>query len=163
MRQIICLTTWQMRKERKKEKFDPQGRIMQQDIRWKQRFANYEKALGQLDEALKVVNPTLLERAGIIQMFEFTSELAWNTLRDYLQNQGINDITGSRDATRKAFKHGIIEDGTNWMKMLESRNLTSHIYDETIAETILQDVKNIYHKLFKELQTILQTKQKDKD
>jgi nucleotidyltransferase substrate binding protein (TIGR01987 family) len=136
---------------------------MQQDIRWKQRFANYQKALGQLDDALKVKNPTLLERAGIIQMFEFTSELAWNTLRDFLQNQGINDITGSRDAIRKAFKHGIIEDGTNWMKMLESRNLTSHIYDEKVAESILQDVKNIYHQLFKELQDTLQIRQKDKD
>jgi nucleotidyltransferase substrate binding protein (TIGR01987 family) len=134
---------------------------MQSDIRWKQRFANYEKALGQLDEALKVISPTLLERAGIIQMFEFTSELAWNTLRDYLLNQGINDITGSRDAIRKAFKHGIIEDGTNWMKMLESRNLTSHIYDEKVAESILLDVRNIYHKLFIELQTTLLTKLKD--
>jgi nucleotidyltransferase substrate binding protein (TIGR01987 family) len=130
--------------------------MMQQDIRWQQRFANYQKAFAQLDEAIHTIKPTVLERAGIIQMFEFTAELAWNTLKDYLQNQGINDITGSRDAIRKAFKSGLITDGMNWMKMLESRNLTSHIYNEDVADTILTDVIKIYHPLFKELLSTLE-------
>jgi nucleotidyltransferase substrate binding protein (TIGR01987 family) len=134
---------------------------MQQDIRWQQRLNNYKKAFAQLDEAIQTKNPTSLERAGIIQMFEFTAELAWNTLKDYLLNQGINDITGSRDAIRKAFKHGLIQDGMNWMKMLESRNLTSHIYNENVADTILNDVVQVYHKLFQELLQILESKLKE--
>ncbi|GAB1467832.1 nucleotidyltransferase substrate binding protein [Candidatus Cloacimonadota bacterium] len=131
---------------------------MQQDIRWRQRFENFQHALAQLDEAVITEKPSPLERAGIIQIFEFTSELAWNTLKDYLQNQGVTDITGSRDAIRKAFKHGLITDGTNWMKMLESRNLTSHLYNEDVAISILSDVITIYHPLFKELQTFLSAK-----
>ncbi len=134
---------------------------MQQDIRWQQRFTNYKKAFAQLDEAIQTKRPSTLERAGIIQMFEFTAELAWNTLKDYLQNQGINDITGSRDAIRKAFKHGLLQDGMSWMKMLESRNLTSHIYNENVADTIMTDVINIYHPLFKELLQVLESKLTD--
>lgn len=130
---------------------------MQNDIRWQQRFENYKKAYMQLVGALTITQPSNVERAGIIQMFEFTAELAWNTLKDYLSDQGINDITGSRDAIRKAFKNGLIRDGVNWMKMLESRNLTSHIYNEDIADDILRDIQKIYHSLFEELLTTFNT------
>jgi len=136
---------------------------MQQDVRWQQRFANYKKAFAQLNVAIQTQNPSVLERAGIIQMFEFTAELAWNTLKDYLLNQGINDITGSRDAIRNAFKHGLLQDGMSWMKMLESRNLTSHIYNEDVADTILTDVIHIYYPLFKELLQTLESKRDESE
>ena len=129
---------------------------MRADIRWQQRFANFCKALAQLDEAVLVVNPSQLERAGIIKIFGFTAELAWNTLKDYLNEQGINELTGSRDAVRAAFKNGIIQDGMNWMKMIDSRNQTSHIYKEEIAEDILHDIQKVYHPLFHELLTTLE-------
>jgi nucleotidyltransferase substrate binding protein (TIGR01987 family) len=132
---------------------------MQQDTRWQQHFASYKKAFAQLDKAIQTQNQTVLERAGIIQMFEFTSEPAWNTRKDNLLNQGINDITVSRDAIRKAFKHGLLQDGINWMKMQESRTQTSHIYNEDVADTILTDVVQIYHPLFKDLFQILESKQ----
>ena len=134
---------------------------MQHDIRWRQRFENFRKAYAQLDGALKITQPNIVERAGIIQMFEFTFELAWKTLKDYLYEQGMNEITGSRDTIRKAFSLDLISGGSDWMKMLESRNLTTHIYDEDIATDILADIINRYNPLFLELQKTLNKLQDD--
>ncbi|PKN72395.1 MAG: nucleotidyltransferase [Candidatus Cloacimonetes bacterium HGW-Cloacimonetes-3] len=131
---------------------------MEADIRWQQRFENYKKALNQLDSALQITSPSIVERAGIIQMFEFTAELAWNTLKDLLEYQGENNIVGSREAINLAFKAGIITDGVAWINMLKSRNLSSHIYNEPIADEILADIVNTYHQLFKQLQTTLTAK-----
>jgi len=91
-------------------------------------------------------------------MFEFTAELAWNTLKDLLEYQGENNIVGSREAINLAFKAGIITDGVSWLNMLKSRNLSSHIYNEPIADEILSDIINIYHSLFQELLTTLTAK-----
>lgn len=118
------------------------------DIRWEQRFSNYQKALNQLSEGLKIENPSELEREGIIQRFEYTFDLAWKTLKDYLEYQGYQDITGSRDSFRYAFKQGLITNGEIWMRMIESRNLTSHVYDEETAEEILNTINEDYLSLF---------------
>jgi len=131
---------------------------MATDIRWQQRFENYKKALNQLESSLLITSPSIVERAGIIQMFEFTAELAWNTLKDLLEYQGENNIVGSREAINLAFKAGIITDGVSWLNMLKSRNLSSHIYNEPIADEILSDIINIYHSLFQELLTALTAK-----
>jgi len=131
---------------------------MATDIRWQQRFENYKKALNQLESSLLITSPSIVERAGIIQMFEFTAELAWNTLKDLLEYQGENNIVGSREAINLAFKAGIITDGVSWLNMLKSRNLSSHIYNEPIADEILSDIINIYHSLFQELLTTLTAK-----
>jgi nucleotidyltransferase substrate binding protein (TIGR01987 family) len=58
----------------------------------------------------------------VIQAFEFTHELAWNTLKDFLESCGEAGIYGSKDATRKSFAAGLIEDGETWMDMIQSRN-----------------------------------------
>lgn len=129
---------------------------MQHDIRWRHRFENMQKAFKQLDQALEISQPNIVERAGIILMFTNTAELAWNTLMEYLSHQGISEITGSRDAIRKAFKHGLLIDGMNWMKMLESRSLTSQAYLEEIAAALLTDIQNVYHGLFMDLMITLQ-------
>lgn len=128
------------------------------DIRWQQRFANYRKALARLDEAVQLkrqreLNP--LERQGLIKAFEFTHELAWNTLKDYLEFKGIKGLIGSRDATRAAFKVDLIVDGETWMEMIKSRNQTSHAYDETKAREIEVMVTDHYHVLFKQLEATL--------
>jgi nucleotidyltransferase substrate binding protein (TIGR01987 family) len=128
---------------------------MDQDIRWLQRFANYKKALLQLQTALTITKPSVVERAGIIQMFEFTAELAWNTMKDLLEYQGENNIAGSRDAIKLAFKAGIITDGVAWLDMLKSRKLSSHIYLEPVAEELLADIRKVYYPLFVELKTVL--------
>jgi nucleotidyltransferase substrate binding protein (TIGR01987 family) len=111
---------------------------MDADIRWKQRLANFRKAFGRLDEAVLLSRQrdlSDLERQGLIQAFEFTHELAWNLMKDWFDYQGNFQISGSRDATREAFRMGLIQDGEAWMEMLRSRNQSSHTYNlETAAE-----------------------------
>ena len=99
------------------------------DIRWIQRFHNYQKALSQLQAGIELLRErelTNLEKQGLIHAFEFTHELAWKTLKDFLLHRGNPEIYGSRDATREAFKANLIEAGQIWMEMIESRNITSH-------------------------------------
>jgi nucleotidyltransferase substrate binding protein (TIGR01987 family) len=81
-----------------------------------------------------------LEQQGLIQAFEFTHELAWKVMKDYLAHQGNTDITGSRDATRAAFAANLLTDGEGWMDMIRSRNLTSHTYNLNVASDIARQV-----------------------
>jgi len=135
----------------------------QKDIRWKQRFANYKKALRQLDEILKIDQLSKIEEIALIKAFEFTFELAWNVIKDYYQYQGIAEIQGSRDAFRTAFKQGLIEDGETWMNMIESRIQTTHVYNESVASDIAEDIINNYYDQFKELEHQLEKLEQDKD
>ena len=129
---------------------------MAQDIRWQQRFSNYKKALSQLQDAAKLAEErelTPLEKQGVIQAFEYTHELAWKTLKDFLEYKGSTDaIFGSKDATRQAFSYEIIENGDDWMQMVKSRNLTSHTYNEETVEEIVNLVLNTYIFRFEELE-----------
>jgi nucleotidyltransferase substrate binding protein (TIGR01987 family) len=122
-----------------------------EDIRWKQRFQNFRKAHALLENAvnqLRLNGLSDLEQQGLIQRFEFTHELAWNVMKDYLEYQGKNDLMGSRDATREAFQNGLIEDGESWMEMLKSRNQSSHTYNEKVAEEIVHKIADKYARLF---------------
>ena len=127
------------------------------DIRWKQRFDNYKKALSQIKEGVEILqNRPLnnLEKQGVIQAFEYTFELAWKTLKDFLEYKGNEGIMGSRDAIRLALNYGLI-DGDEWMKMIRSRNLTSHIYDEDEVEDIFDIIIDSYFYKFVELENRL--------
>jgi len=124
---------------------------MSEDIRWKQRFNNYLKALQTLTDAVKLAEErelSTLEAQGVIQSFEFTHELAWNVLKDYLEYQGISDIIGSRGAVREAFKNGLLEDGETWMTMIKDRNLSSHTYDLERAQEIVERILEEHHPAF---------------
>ena len=124
---------------------------MELDTRWKQRFANYQKALGQLNDAIKLSRQrplSELEAQGLIQAFEFTHELAWNVMKDYLIYQGYDMITGSRDAIRLAFQVGLITDGDHWMETIASRNKSSHTYDAVTADFLQTAITECYHGLF---------------
>ena len=99
-----------------------------QDIRWIQRYNHYTQALAQLTKFIEKGELNELEKQGLIQAFEYSYELAWNTIKDYFEAQGETDIHGSRDAFRLAFRRGLIEDGKTWMDMIKSRTLTSHTY-----------------------------------
>ena len=126
------------------------------DVRWKQRFSNFKKALIQLEDAVVLSQQrqlTQLEKQGVIQAFEFTHELAWNVLKDFLEDQGEQSIKGSKDATRAAFKVSLIADGEQWMAMIQSRNLSSHTYDEETAESLVTAIINDYFPLFKVLKS----------
>lgn len=127
------------------------------DIRWEQRFSNFQKAFSQLNKYKEKPGLNEMEKQGLIKAFEFTYELAWNTLKDYLEYQGIQGIIGSRDTTRQAFANELIADGEGWMKMLESRNNTSHTYNEETAEEIVKDVLGGFILLFAELESKLKS------
>jgi len=125
-----------------------------EDIRWIQRFNHFIKALSQLKEAVELAQQrplSKLEEQGLIQAFEFTHELAWNTLKDFLESRGVQNLYGSKDATREAFKTGLIENGEAWMDMVKSRNLTSHTYDEATAAQIISAIRNTYFAEFEAL------------
>jgi len=128
---------------------------MEEDIRWKQRFSNFQIALSQLKEAIETngENPVDIIKEGIIQRFEFTHELAWKVLKDYLEYEGFQNITGSRTTTREAFNKGLIQNGQIWMDMIESRNLTVHTYQLTILEEEFFKIITIYFPQFKEFQS----------
>lgn len=123
---------------------------MNQDIRWKQRFSNFEKALIAFRDFIATGELNIREKQGLIKSFEYTYELAWKVMKDYLQEEGINDIIGSKSAIRNAFNQGLIADGEIWMKMYEDRNNTVHTYDIEEAEII---VKNIIEKYSDEFET----------
>lgn len=117
------------------------------DIRWHQRLSNFSKALNQLKKFIDKRELNELEEQGLIKAFEYTYELAWNTIKDFYEDQGETSIQGSRDAIRLAYARGIIKDGEAWMLMLKDRNRTSHIYDETIANEIANNIFNQYYEL----------------
>jgi len=130
--------------------------ILNSDIRWKQRFNNFKKALLQLKSAVELSQErslSQLEKQGVIQAFEFTHELAWNVLKDYLEDQGEQNIRGSKDATRSAFKVSLISDGELWMAMIQSRNISSHTYDEETAELLFVAIVDDYFPLFVALES----------
>jgi nucleotidyltransferase substrate binding protein (TIGR01987 family) len=121
------------------------------DIRWQQRFSNYRRAFASLAAAVELARArplSDLEKQGLIQAFEFTHELAWNVMRDYFAYQGNTAITGSRDAVREAFSKGLLNDGERWMEMLQSRNLTSHTYNQAVADEIAARIIGSYFMLF---------------
>jgi nucleotidyltransferase substrate binding protein (TIGR01987 family) len=122
----------------------------QPDIRWQQRFANYQRALSQLKKFIDKGDLNELEQTGLIKAFEFTHELAWNVMKDYFEYQGNTTITGSRDATREAFQKNLVADGENWMEMIKSRNMSSHTYNPETANAIGKLVLEVYFQLFQQ-------------
>ena len=121
------------------------------EIRWKQRFQNFEKAFLQFDEAVSTIDElSVLEKEGLIQRFEYTFELAWKTLKDYLESQEV-EAKFPREVIKKGFQYEIISDGEMWMEMLEKRNLMAHTYDEEIFEKAVSQVVNLFYPEVKKL------------
>lgn len=128
--------------------------MTQQDIRWIQRFNHFNKALSQLREAVTLAQQrplSRLEEQGLIQAFEYTHELAWNTLKDFLEERGALNLFGSKDTTREAFKNGLVENGDVWMDMIKNRNLTTHTYNEAVAAQIRSAILDSYFGEFDKL------------
>lgn len=121
------------------------------DIRWKQRFSNYVKAFSQLQKFIDKGKLNEFEEQGLIQCFEYTYELAWNVLKDYLEAEGNRNIIGSKSAIMEAFKVGLIQDGEGWMRMFKDRNKTSHTYNEETADEIVSHIYTNSYPLFLEL------------
>lgn len=120
---------------------------MQKEIRWIQRFQNFNLAFKRLFDAYQLSKSRQLsdlENQGYIQAFEFSHELAWKVLKDYIEYQGNFEIAGSRDASREAFNMGLIIEGEAWMEMIKSRNLTSHTYNVAVSKDITHKITELY-------------------
>ena len=126
--------------------------MSQQDIRWIQRFSNYKKALGQLTKFMERDSLNELEEQGLIQSFEYNHELAWKVQKDFLESQGVSDLFGSKNVAREAYKTGLVDDGEVWMRMIKSRNLTSHTYNEETTEKIITAIVDEYYDAFCKLE-----------
>ena len=153
--------------------------IIMEDIRWEQRFSNFNKALSKLEESVEYIKHNFLDdenelesenlghvvdeliKEGLIQRFEYTHELAWNVMKDYAYFQGNSTVGGSRDATREAFKLQIIDDADIWMDMIQSRNKTSHTYNEETANEIFSKIINDYFSLFVNFRNVMEEKRSD--
>jgi len=125
------------------------------EIRWKQRYENFRNAHKQFKQALDLARErplSSLEQQGLIQAFEFTQEMAWKVLQDYLKHQGIKDIVGSRDAFRLAYQNQLVSNGDLWLDTILTRNRTSHLYDESILEEVFEKVVTQYPVLFEQLE-----------
>jgi nucleotidyltransferase substrate binding protein (TIGR01987 family) len=128
----------------------------QPDIRWQQRFSNYQRALAQLRKFIDKGELNELEQTGLIKAFEFTHELACNVMKDYFEYQGNTAITGPRDAMREAFARNLIGDGDKWMAMIKSRNMSAHTYNQKTADEIGKQVVEVYFALFQQFEQRMQ-------
>lgn len=120
--------------------------MSKKDVRWKQRFQNYQKALSQFESAVRQNSQDRLAQEGLIQRFEYTFELAWKCLQDVLQERGFAEIRGPKPVLEQAFQDGLIQEGLVWMEMLRARNETLHLYDEDVFLKIYQNAKTDFLK-----------------
>ncbi len=130
------------------------------DVRWKQRFENFTNAYKQLSDAVELSHKrrlSKLEEQGLIQSFEYTFELAWNTLKDYLKHEKV-DVKFPRDTIKKGFQYDLIDDGEKWLDMLDKRNLLAHTYDEANAKLALELIKTEFYPQIQRFFNVFQTK-----
>ena len=130
---------------------------MNPDVRWKQRFENYERALRLLREALADIDRlSELEKEGTVQRFEFTVELGWKTLKDYLEDSGVVlDQLTPKNVVKQAFAAKIISDGQLWIDMLDCRNRLSHMYDEAAFDQAVREMDKRFLRGLNELHDFL--------
>lgn len=124
------------------------------------RFEQYKNAVDRLEEvigAYKNNNSQIIVDA-MIQRFEFCVELSWKLLKDYLKYENVGDFNSPRSVIKEAYQMRLISEGELWLDMLEDRNLTSHTYDEIVANTIRDNILNVHYKLLKNLRDTMEVK-----
>ncbi|WP_367026738.1 nucleotidyltransferase substrate binding protein [Methylococcus sp. ANG] len=117
--------------------------MSQEDVRWRQRFRQFEKAFLLLQEANEIERPSIVERAGLIQFFGMAFELGWKLLKDFEEAEGFAPKS-PRDAIKQAFQASFISQGHEWLEALEDRNLTTHTYNESTAVLVEQKIRSTY-------------------
>ncbi len=120
------------------------------DLRWKQRFANFEKSYKTLHKYIDQPITTEIERAGMIQLFEVTFELSWKLMKDYLEALGFS-IKSPRQTIKQAYQTGLIDNGHAWIDALTDRNLTAYTYDEKLSKKMVVNIVRHYYPEFKKL------------
>ncbi len=131
--------------------------MIEEDIRWIQRFSNFERAFLLLQDSLKTEPLSILERAGLIQFFEMTFELAWKLLKDYEETEGFI-VKTPREAIKQAFQSGLISNGHDWIDALQDRNLTAHTYNEETAIAVETKIRSKYFQLLEEVYAYFKNK-----
>lgn len=129
------------------------------DIRWQQRLTNFERALRLLREAMAHGPEALnqLEKEGVIQRFEYCFELAWKTVKDYMEASGVVfDVVMPRQVIKDAFAAKVLEDGATWIAMLDHRNLLAHTYNPVVFEQAVDAIHQRYLPQLQELHRFLQ-------
>jgi len=123
--------------------------------RWQYRFDNFSRAFVLLREAIDILGErelSQLEKEGVIQRFEYTWELAWKTLKDLLEDEGIALATVTpKSAIREAFAAKLIKRGDDWMAALDARNKMSHVYNLKVFEQVIADIEARFLSLFDDL------------
>lgn len=127
-------------------------------IRWKQRFENFSKSLQHLEVAVDLEQMSELEKAGMVQFFEVSFELAWKVLKDYLEAEGFN-VKSPRETIKQAYQIELIDDGKVWLDALEKRNLSAHTYDEEILDELREHIRHRYFPIMDTLRQKLQKEQ----
>ena len=125
-----------------------------------QKIENYHHAVAQLEQAVAVYSKDQsdsLYRDGLIQRFEFTVELAWKSLKEYLEDQGsVITMASPRAVLKDAYTAGIIMDAETWDAIIRSRNVTSHVYDEQTAIDVAVQICRDYLPVLKKLDNFYQ-------
>lgn len=130
------------------------GGLMNNEIRWKQRFHNFSKAYKTFCRTLNRLEESPVDeiiQMALVQAFEVTYELAWNVMKDYLENEGLTEVKSPKQTIRIAYQAGLINDAEKWMEMIQKRNLASHAYDQTILDETVQYIKDEFHPLVTKL------------
>ncbi|MBU5468313.1 nucleotidyltransferase substrate binding protein [Virgibacillus sp. MSJ-26] len=120
------------------------------DVRWRQRFENFDRSFNLLNKYANDKIETELERAGLIQFFEMSFELSWKVLKGYLEAEGFV-VKSPRESIKQAFQIGLIEDGHLWLDALSKRNLTARTYDEELAKKFVEEIREDFVPMLKVL------------
>lgn len=131
------------------------------DTRWNEKLNDFGRALLRLSEAIDESKDNPLSstlKDGVIQRFEFCYEMCWKLMKYYLESEGVQEAKSPKSTFREAFKLGIIEDGEEWIDMLNDRNLTSHVYDEEIAVNIYSKILSKYFNQMNHVYILLKSK-----
>lgn len=135
---------------------------MTQDIRWKQRFSNFNQVYDRLNEVINVNDKQpadMITQIAMIKLFELVFELSWKTMKDYLEYHDLQ-VKFPRDVIKQAFASEILEDGQLWIDMLDERNLLAHVYDQKRAEYAAERISKKYFSGLTQLQNFFQKKLK---
>ncbi len=127
---------------------------MNNDLRWKQRFQNFTNAYNTFFRTLQrheTEPEDEIIQMALVQTFEFTYELTWNVMKDYLENEGYDEVKNPKQTIRTAFQAELITDAEKWMEMIQKRNLASHTYDQTILNETVQYIKDEFFPLVRKL------------
>ena len=129
--------------------------------RWKDRFDHFGNAwqvFCRIQQRYQETPDDETCRMALVQAFEFTFELAWKTMKDYLESEGFRDLGGSKQTIRNAYQAGLIQEAEEWMEAVQKRNLTTHIYDPTILNESIEYITNTFFLLAQKLYADLKEK-----